>query len=122
VISHLVPAERCRFAYFRARCYAEGLSKALVTASVGTTDGLASERRYTTRTLPIGVVRGVADAVRGDSSGLGRAGAIMAGLAATAAGYAAGTASRRRRAARSGRKRLPAAAPAAAVSGGRGER
>jgi glucosyl-dolichyl phosphate glucuronosyltransferase len=97
VISHLVPAERCRFAYFRARCYAEGLSKALVTASVGTSDGLASERRYTTRTLPMGVIRGVADAVLGDSSGLGRAGAIVAGLAATAAGYAAGIASRRKR-------------------------
>jgi glucosyl-dolichyl phosphate glucuronosyltransferase len=123
VISHLVPAERCRFAYFRARCYAEGLSKALVTASVGTGDGLASERRYTTRTLPGGVIHGVADAVRGDSSGLGRAGAIVAGLAATAAGYTAGTASRRMRAARrSGMKRLPAAAAAALGPAGRGQR
>ena len=121
VISHLVPAERCRFAYFRARCYAEGLSKALVTASVGTSDGLASERRYTTRTLPAGVIRGIADAVRGDSSGLGRAGAIVAGLAATAAGYAAGTASRRMRASRSGRRLLPKAAAAAvgSTTGGR---
>ena len=41
-----------------SRCYAEGLSKALVTASVGARDGLSSERRYTTRTLPRGVVRG----------------------------------------------------------------
>jgi glucosyl-dolichyl phosphate glucuronosyltransferase len=122
VIAHLVPAERCRFGYFRARCYAEGLSKALVTASVGAGDGLASERRYTTRTLPAGVIRGVADAVRGDSSGLGRAGAIVAGLAATAAGYAAGTASRRMRAARSRARRLPAAAAAVAGPGGRGQR
>jgi glucosyl-dolichyl phosphate glucuronosyltransferase len=118
MISHLVPAERCRFAYFRARCYAEGLSKALVTASVGTGDGLASERRYTTRTLPAGVVRGVSDAARGDSSGLGRAGAIIAGLAATAAGYAVGTASRRMRAGRPVAAGLPAPAAAAALTGG----
>ena len=35
VIWHRVPAERTRFAYFRRRCYAEGLSKAMVTRSVG---------------------------------------------------------------------------------------
>ena len=90
MIRHLVPAARTRFSYFRSRCYAEGLSKALVTASVGTADGLSAERRYTTRTLPSGVARGLADAARGDLSGLGRAGAIVAGLGATAAGYASG--------------------------------
>jgi glycosyltransferase involved in cell wall biosynthesis len=95
MISHLVPANRCRFSYFCSRCYAEGLSKALVTASVGAREGLASERRYTTRVLPRGVARGVADLLRGDASGLGRAGAIVTGLAATAAGYAVGWAGRR---------------------------
>jgi glucosyl-dolichyl phosphate glucuronosyltransferase len=95
VIWHLVGAERCRFSYFRSRCYAEGLSKAQVTDSVGAGDGLATERRYTTRVLPSGVARGVADALHGDRAGLGRAGAIVAGLAATAAGYAAGTVSQR---------------------------
>ena len=89
-IWHLVTAERCRFSYFRSRCYAEGLSKALVTASVGTADGLSTERRYTTRVLPSGVAHGVADALRGDLPGLGRAGAIVTGVGATAAGYAAG--------------------------------
>ena len=97
MIWHLVPAERSRFSYFRARCYAEGLSKALVTASVGVGHGLSSERRYTTRTLPSGVARGMADAVRGDLAGLGRAGAIVAGLTATVAGYSAATVSRRAR-------------------------
>jgi glucosyl-dolichyl phosphate glucuronosyltransferase len=95
MISHLVPADRCRFAYFRSRCYAEGLSKALVTASVGAGDGLAAERRYMTRILPSGVARGMADLLRGDMSGLGRAGAIVTGLAATAAGYAVGWTARR---------------------------
>jgi glycosyltransferase involved in cell wall biosynthesis len=111
MIWHLVPAERCRFAYFRSRCYAEGLSKALVTASVGAADGLSSERRYTTRTLPSGVARGLADLLGGDRSGLGRAGAIVAGVTATTAGYVTGSVSRRMR------PPLTAAAPAAA--GGR---
>ena len=94
VVRYLVRAERSTFSYFRARCYAEGLSKAMVTAGVGVGDGLASERRYTTRTLPAGIARAVTDLLRGDRSGLGRAGAITAGFAAAAAGYAVGTASR----------------------------
>jgi glycosyltransferase involved in cell wall biosynthesis len=96
VARHSVPADRCRFSYFRSRCYAEGLSKAQVTASVGADDGLSAERSYTTRVLPRGVAHGVADLLRGDPSGLGRAGAIITGLAATAAGYAAGSLHKRR--------------------------
>ncbi|MFB4316961.1 glycosyltransferase family 2 protein [Actinomadura sp. 21ATH] len=90
VIWHRVPRERARFAYFRERCYAEGLSKALVTRSVGSQDGLASERAHALRTLPRGALRGVGDAFRGDPAGLGRAGAISVGLAWTAWGYAVG--------------------------------
>ncbi len=89
-IWHRVAAERARFAYYRSRCYAEGLSKAMVTRSVGASDGLSSERRYTTRTLPRGVVRGLGDALRGDGAGVGRASAIIAGLATVTAGYAVG--------------------------------
>ncbi|GAA3070607.1 hypothetical protein GCM10020000_63930 [Streptomyces olivoverticillatus] len=43
VIHHRVPAARERFGYFRDRAYAEGLSKALVTHSVGG-PGRAGER------------------------------------------------------------------------------
>jgi hypothetical protein len=102
VIWHLVTPERCRFSYFRSRCYAEGLSKALVTASVGAADGLSAERRYTTRVLPSGMAHGVADALRGDLPGLGRAGAIVTGAGATAAGYAAGWIQRRVRSPQAG--------------------
>ncbi|EFL27293.1 succinoglycan biosynthesis protein [Streptomyces himastatinicus ATCC 53653] len=51
VIHHKVPAARERFAYFRSRAYAEGLSKALVARSVGARGpGLGDpSRRYTTR-------------------------------------------------------------------------
>jgi glycosyltransferase involved in cell wall biosynthesis len=86
-VRHFVPDSRCRFSYFLSRCYAEGLSKAQVTASVGRSDGLSAEHPYTTRTLPLGVVKGVADLFRGDPTGLKRAGAIVAGLSVTTAGY-----------------------------------
>ncbi|BDH11142.1 glycosyltransferase family 2 protein [Streptomyces hygroscopicus] len=91
VIHHRVPYERQRFGYFRSRAYAEGLSKALVARSVGARDGLATERRYTTRVLPLGVLRGVRDALLRRPGGAGRAGAIVAGVAAAAGGYVWGT-------------------------------
>jgi hypothetical protein len=91
-IRHYVSDARCRFRYFVSRCYAEGLSKARVSASVGSEAGLSTERSYVTRVLPLGVVRGIADAFRGDLSGLGRSGAIVAGLCVTGGGYVAGIA------------------------------
>jgi GT2 family glycosyltransferase len=94
-VRHRVPAARADWAYFRARCYAEGLSKALVTQVAGRGPALASERTYTMRTLPAGVLRGVRDALRGDVAGLSRAAHIVAGLVLTASGYAAGTAAGR---------------------------
>ncbi|GAA3229703.1 glycosyltransferase family 2 protein [Nonomuraea helvata] len=92
VIGHKVSRQRERFAYFRSRCYAEGLSKALVTQEVGTQDGLASERAHALRTLPLGALRGVGEALRGDLGGLGRAAAIVVGLAWTTWGYVVGSA------------------------------
>src|SRR5262249_43443538 len=72
-------------------CFAEGISKALVARFVGAADALASERAYTRTTLPRGVARGVADTLlHGDSKGLARAGAIIAGFVVTAAGYLTG--------------------------------
>jgi glycosyltransferase involved in cell wall biosynthesis len=94
VIWHRVPAERARFAYFRRRCYAEGLSKALVARSVGAADGLSNERAHAFRTLPRGAAHGLADLVRGDVAGLGRASAIVVGLGCTVWGYAVGSLSR----------------------------
>ncbi|MBG0832523.1 glycosyltransferase [Planomonospora sp. ID67723] len=91
VIGHKVSAARARFSYFRSRCYAEGLSKALVTQSVGAGDGLASERAHALKALPLGALRGVGEALRGDVSGLGRAAAIVVGLAWTTWGYVVGS-------------------------------
>jgi glucosyl-dolichyl phosphate glucuronosyltransferase len=87
-----VPDKRASWRYFCSRCYAEGLSKALVTQYVGVKDGLAAERTYTFRTLPKGIVRGFADALlHQDLTGLARAGTIVTGLAITTAGYIVGS-------------------------------
>jgi len=85
---HRVPAHRGQWSYFRSRCYAEGLGKARMSGFVGGRDGLSTERAYTFKTLPVGVVRGLVDTVlRFDAGGLRRAGAIVAGLVLTTAGY-----------------------------------
>ncbi len=91
IIHHHIPSFRASWRYFIARCYAEGRSKAIVAEFVGTKDGLASERAYIYQTLPRGMVRGIADGLqRLDASGFLRAGAILAGLSTTAAGYVVG--------------------------------
>jgi len=96
IVRHTVPAERGQWRYFRSRCFAEGQSKAYVSRLVGAQDGLASERTHVFRTLPLGVVRGFADVLRyGDLWGVARSGAIIAGLAWTAAGYLTGRWSQR---------------------------
>ena len=94
VVDHLVPAERARVGYFIHRCWAEGLSKAVVSRLMGGDAALASERRYTTRTLPLGVLAGIRDGLAGDGAGFRRAGAIAGGLSVTVAGYLRGLAER----------------------------
>ena len=89
VVEHLVPPARATLRYFAARCAAEGRSKAVLALLAGHGAGLESERAYTRRTLPAGFLRGLRDAMRGDPSGLARAGTLMAGLMITSAGFAA---------------------------------
>jgi GT2 family glycosyltransferase len=90
-VHHWVSEERSRFAYFRQRCFAEGGGKALMTSLVGSDDGLSSERRYTLRVLPAGVLRGATASLRERNlDGLSRAAAILAGLALVGAGYLRG--------------------------------
>lgn len=89
-VEHRVPRSRQRVPYFLERCYAEGLSKALVSRLVGAVSGLSSERAYTLRVLPRGVIAGLRSAARGDLAGLGRAAAIVVGLGVTTLGYLVG--------------------------------
>jgi GT2 family glycosyltransferase len=90
-VRHRVPAHRATWRYFFSRCFAEGISKAQVARLVGTSAGLASERAYTLRVLPLGFLRGLRDGVlRRDPGGFGRAFAIAAGLLVTTLGYLRG--------------------------------
>jgi GT2 family glycosyltransferase len=96
-VEHLVTPERTGWSYFRSRCWAEGLSKALVTDEAGASDALSSELTYTLKTLPTGVLHGFGDALRGDPAGLQRSLAIIAGFSITLAGYVRGRIAREAR-------------------------
>lgn len=93
-VHHRVPAQRARWAYFLWRCYDEGLGKAMLVGLHGTRSGLSSERTYTFKALPRGVVHGLTDGLlHRDLAGLARAGAIVIGLTMTVAGYLVGSTS-----------------------------
>ncbi|NJM40968.1 MAG: glycosyltransferase [Anaerolineae bacterium] len=89
-VNHRVPASRKAFKYFAKRCLSEGISKARLSSMVGSQKGLSSERSYVIQTLPQGVLRGLAEALRGDLSGVGRALGIVAGLSITVVGFCMG--------------------------------
>ena len=89
-VDHFVPAERASLGYFTSRCRGEGRSKAILAGLVGSDDGLSEERTYTSRTLPLGFLRGIGDAFRGDADGLARAAMLVVGLATTTRGYLGG--------------------------------
>jgi hypothetical protein len=92
-IHHIVPSHRASWHYFRSRCYAEGLSKAIISRYAGTKDSLSSERRYVLQLLPQAIARGLINSCfHFDGAGFLRAGAIIVGFLMTAAGYVAGTA------------------------------
>ncbi len=87
-VRHHVTSDRVTLRYFRRRCYHEGMSKAVVTelaSAAGTAKALTSERAYTAKVLPRGVLR-ESTSMTGD--GLARAATMVFGLAATTAGFA----------------------------------
>lgn len=83
-VRHRVSADRTTLRYFRRRCYHEGASKAVVAKLAADTRALSTERAYTLRTLPSGIVR---ESASMSTAGFSRAGAMILGLAATSAGY-----------------------------------
>jgi glycosyltransferase involved in cell wall biosynthesis len=96
VVLHHVPVQRTRWSYFFWRCYDEGLGKAGLTRLLGMQSGLSSEKTYTFKVLPEGIVRGLADAfLHGEVAGVARAIAILLGLLTTAMGYIVGSFSSR---------------------------
>jgi len=87
VCRHSVTADRVTRRYFRRRCQAEGRSKAVVSGLAGADSALEAERIYVRRVLPLGVLRGLGDLLRGDVTGAARAWAIVEGLLVTATSY-----------------------------------
>jgi GT2 family glycosyltransferase len=91
-VHHRVPPARTSWRYFAARCFNEGISKALVAERSGVSRGLSTERSYTLSTLPRAVTRGLADGLAGEPAGLVRAAAVVAGLSLTTLGFLTGSA------------------------------
>jgi GT2 family glycosyltransferase len=90
-VLHRVPAQRTSWRYFITRCYAEGISKATIAKYIDPRESLTSERSYVLRTLPLGIVHNLLDALtHHDMYALMRAGAIVMGLLVTIAGYLGG--------------------------------
>jgi len=90
-VQHIIAESRKDLRYFLTRCFFEGRSKAKVAQLVGASDGLSSERSYTMRVLPSGVLIGLRDTiVQRNLRGIAHSGAILAGLACAAAGYFTG--------------------------------
>jgi glycosyltransferase involved in cell wall biosynthesis len=87
-VRHAVPPERATWRYFVHRCVVEGTAKAQLARFAGADAGLESERHYARSVLPAAALRGLWAGVRGRREGFARTGAIVAGLAITAAAYA----------------------------------
>jgi len=91
VVRHHVPADRQAVRYFLARCYYEGVGKALLR-DLETGAALSSERSYALRVLPVAMLREAARAATLDRplARLGRIGGIGGGLGAAGIGYLVG--------------------------------
>jgi GT2 family glycosyltransferase len=84
-VRHRVPQQRATWSYFRARCFAEGLSKAAMVRQTGARQGLSTERSYVWSTIPSALLR----PPRGDDRHpwLATVPAVVAGVVVTAVGY-----------------------------------
>lgn len=92
VIEHRVPSERSTFRYFLVRCFREGEGKAEMSAMLGRQAAVRAETQFVRNALLRVVPRHLLAAVRGDVAGVARAGAIVSGIAAAAAGHLQGRA------------------------------
>ncbi|TNC26463.1 glycosyltransferase [Amycolatopsis alkalitolerans] len=101
VVRHRVTPDRLTWRYLRHRGWGEGVSKALVSRSVGADAALATERDYLRRVIPAAMLRELFRLPR--TPGLF---ALFLVVGATAAGYVRGKLSRKRLRIRSSRPKL----------------
>jgi hypothetical protein len=96
-VHHRVSPEQATLGYLLRRSFEEGASKVELARAVGAQQGLSSERRYVSRILPLGVARGIWQALRGDLQGALRSAAIVIGLFGSGLGFLAATFAHARR-------------------------
>lgn len=96
-VHHTVNSKQATLGYLVRRSFEEGAGKAQLAETVGPEEGLSSEFRHLFMIIPLGVLRGLADGVRGDRFGPLRSGAILIGVAATGLGFLTGSLARFRR-------------------------
>lgn len=87
VVHHHVSADRVTWRYLVRRCWAEGVSKAVIAGMIGSSDALSTERGYVLRVLPTAVLREIGRLLHGQWIGLARAAAVPVALACTVTGY-----------------------------------
>ncbi|RZT18500.1 glycosyl transferase family 2 [Mycobacterium sp. BK558] len=86
-VIHRVPAERTTRRYFLTRCWQEGRGKAALVRFVGP-EANESERTYTTRVLPVAVLRELrAGVFGGQRAAFERCAALVVGFTVTVAGF-----------------------------------
>jgi len=86
-VRHVVTPARGTWSYFVRRCVVEGSAKAVLSGIAGADAGLSSERAYVRSVLPRALRRELGRGLHGQTDGFARAGAIVAGVAITAAAY-----------------------------------
>ncbi|ARC55647.1 Putative mycofactocin biosynthesis glycosyltransferase MftF [Frondihabitans sp. 762G35] len=90
LVNHRVSADRATWRYLSRRSFYEGVSKAVLSRTLGRGDSLSSESSYLTRVLPGAFLRELSRTGRGGGK---RAAAIALTVLATVAGYALGAVS-----------------------------
>jgi len=96
-VHHQVSPQQATLGYLLRRSFEEGASKVELARAVGAQQGLSSERRYISRILPSGVLRGLWQTLRGDPHGALRSAAIVVGLIGSGLGFLAATLAHTRR-------------------------
>jgi len=89
-VRHFVSASRLTWAYFWRRCFFVNKGKVATFAQMGDAATLGAETRFVWYALTTGVLREISQAAKGDTHGLARSAAIIAGVGLAAAGHVAG--------------------------------
>ncbi|NKQ52812.1 glycosyltransferase [Amycolatopsis sp. K13G38] len=90
VVRHRVTPDRLTWRYLRRRGWGEGLSKALVSRSVGADAALSTERDYLRKVIPSAALRELSRLLRGKRAGGTGLAALCVVVVATALGYLRG--------------------------------